>query len=209
MVSPGVPSDVADAIATHAGDTSAMAHGVVNDVMHQKYGMEGQTWRPAAAFDVLDLDPSKMSAVESSVKNLNDAIVQRKGDRSEIGAIRRDAKSVEGMVRFPDATPDMPWHADRPAIALYNTLASDGRLDSGLRDAAKAAARSVTSLVLAHKESRGFQPFDGSNYADAVGPTVHFPVKQSQVDPWAPRVSETHNPFFDATDAAAAERVIA
>ena len=208
MVSPGVPSDVADAIAKH-GDAQSMAQGVVSDVMRQKYGMDGQTWGPAAAFDVLDLDSSKMRAVETSVKTLNDAIASRKSDRGEISAIRSDAAHVRGMVRFPDATPDMPWHADRPAMALYSTLASDGRLDERLRQAAGAAAHSVASLVLAHAESRKFQPFDGSNYADAVGPTVHFPVSAKQVDPWAPHVSETHNRFFSATDAAAAERVIA
>lgn len=209
MVSPGVPSDVADAIAKNTGDANAMASGVVKDVMKQKYGMDGQTWGPAAAFNVLDLDPSKMSAVEQSVKSLNDAIVARKDDHSEIAAVRSDANAVQGMVRFHDATPDMPWHADRPAIALYTKLASDGRLDNGLRDAAKAAAQNVASLVLAHQESHSFQAFDGSNYSDAVGPTVHFPVNGKQIDPWAPHVTETHNRFFAQTDAAAAERVIA
>lgn len=209
MVSPGVPSDVADAIATSGGDVHAMANGVVKDVMRQKYGMDGQTWGPAAAFDVLDLDPQKMHSVEASVKALNDGIAARKSDRSEVAAIRADAASVEGMVRFNAATPDMPWHADRPAVALYNALAADTRLDDSLRNTAKAAAHSVSSLVLAHKESRDFQPFDGSSYADAAGPTVHFPVTPKQIDPWGPRVTETHNRFFAATDAAAAERVIA
>jgi hypothetical protein len=208
MVSPGVPSNVADAIAKHA-DAHGMAQAVVKDVMKQKYGEDWQTWNPAAAFDVLDLDPGKMQNVETSVKALNDGIAARKGNHAEISAIREDAKSVEGMVRFSEATPDMPWHADRPAIALYNTLAQDARLDDGLRNAAKAAAKNVGSLVLAHKESRDFQPFDGSNYIDAAGPTVHFPVNAKQIDPWAPRVSETHNRFFAATDAASAERVIA
>ena len=209
MVSPGVPSDVADAIAKNAGDTNAMARGVVKDVMHQKYGMAGQTWGPAAAFDVLELDASKMRNVEQSVKSLNDAIVARKGNGSEVAAVRSDAASVPGMVRFHDATPDMPWHADRPAMALYTKLAGDGRLDSGLRSAAQAAAQSVASLVVAHQESRSFAPFDGSDYGDAVGPTVHFPVNGKQIDPWAPHVTETHNRFFAVTDAAAAERVIA
>lgn len=208
MVSPGVPSDVADAIARH-GDAKSMAHGIVNDVMKQKYGADWQTWEPAAAFDVLDLEPSKMHAVETSVKTLNDAIVSRTTDRAEIAAVRSDAAKVRGMVRFPDATPDMPWHADRPAIALYNALARDGRLDSSVRNAAAAAAHDVGSLVLAHGESRSFAPFGGSNYTDAVGPTVHFPLNGKQIDPWAPHVSETHNRFFAATDAAAAERVIA
>ncbi|HET9097239.1 MAG TPA: hypothetical protein VFN37_11285, partial [Candidatus Baltobacteraceae bacterium] len=209
MVSPGVPSDVADAIAKNVGDPNAIARGVVHDVMHQKYGMDGQTWGPAAAFDVLDLNAAKIREVESAVKALNDGIAARKNDRTEISAVREDASNVQGMVRFNAATPDMPWHADRPAIALYGALASDSRLDAGLRSAAKAAAQSVASLVLAHQESRDFQPFDGSGYADAAGPTVHFPVNASQIDPWAPHVSETHNRFFAATDAAAAERVIA
>jgi hypothetical protein len=208
MVSPGVPTNVADAIAKHA-DAKGMAGAVVSDVMRQKYGEDWQTWKPAAAFDVLDLDPAKMRSVEASVKNLNDAIAAHKGDASQVAAIRDDAKSVEGMVRFHDATPDMPWHADRPAISLYNALANDSRLDAGVRSAAKTAAANVSSIVLAHKESRDFQPFDGSSYADAAGPTVHFPVNAKQIDPWAPHVSETHNRFFDATDAASAERVIA
>ncbi len=208
MVSPGVPSNVADAIAKH-GDARGMGKAVVDDVMHQKYGAEGETWGPAAAFDVLDLDAAKIRNVETSVKALNDGIAARKHDKSEVGAIRQDAKSVQGMVRFSEATPDMPWHADRPAVALYDTLASDGRLDPALRKAAKTAANSVASLVVAHKESRDFQPFDGNSYADAVGPTVHFPVNAAQVDPWAPHVTETHNRFFAATDAADAERVIA
>lgn len=208
MVSPGVPSNVADAIAKHSG-ASGMAKAVVSDVMRQKYGADWQTWNPAAAFDVLDLDSTKMQGVEASVKSLNDDIAARKGNRSEVAAIRQDAKSVEGMVRFPEATKDMPWHADRPAVALYDTLANDSRLDDALRNDAKSAAHSVASIVLAHKESRDFEPFDGSNYADAVGPTVHFPVNAKQIDPWAPHVSETHNRFFAATDAAAAEGVIA
>jgi hypothetical protein len=208
MVSPGVPSDVADAIANHS-DARGMANAIVSDVMRQKYGEDWQTWNPAAAFDVLDLDPQKIAAVETSVKALNDDIAARKGNSSEVDVIREDAKSVEGMVRFPEATPDMPWHADRPAISLYNTLANDSRLDPEVRTAAKSAAQSVASLVLAHKESRDFEPFGGSNYGDAAGPTVHFPVNGKQVDPWAPHLSETHNRFFVATDAASAERVIA
>jgi len=209
MVSPGVPSDVADAIAKNPSDPKAMGHALVKDVMHQKYGVDGQTWGPAAAFDVLDLSKVKISDVEAAAKKLNDAIAARKNDHAEVKAIREDAASVQGMVRFPEATPDMPWHADRPAIALYNTLANDSRLDDGLRSAAKTAAQSVGSLIVAHAESHDFQPFDGSDYSDAVGPTVHFPVKASQIDPWGPKVTETHNHFFAQTDAAAAERVIA
>ncbi len=209
MVSPGVPSDVADAIANHQTGARAMGSAIVNDVMHQKYGAGEKTWGPAAAFDVLDLDRKKMHAIESSVKALNDAITASKSHRREVSAIREDAKAINGMVRFPQATPNMPWHADRPAIALYDTLASDGRLDPALREAAKNASNAVSGIVVAHKESGSFEPFGGSDYTDAVGPTVHFPVKPAQIDPWAPKISETHNRFFNETDAAAAERVIA
>lgn len=209
MVSPGIPSNVADAIAKHTNDANAMARGVVNDVMSYRYGSFGMTWRPAAAFDVLDVSRAKMRGVESSVKALNDAIVARGGDVREISEIRADGKKNPGMARIPDATPDMPWHADRPALATYNTIANDATLDPQLRGAAAKAAAAVGDLVLAHGESTHFAPFDGSGYADAAGPTVHFPVNAKQVDPWAPRISETHNRFFAETDAAAAERVIA
>jgi hypothetical protein len=113
------------------------------------------------------------------------------------------------MVRFSDATPDMPWHADRPALALYAKIASDDRLDAQLRGAAAGAASSIRAIVTAHAESSSFEPFGGSDYRDAAGPTVHFPVTKPSVDPWAPRVTETHNRFFTETDAAAAERVLA
>lgn len=209
MVSPGVPSNVADAIARHTGDPKAMGEGVVRDVMHQKYGEGGATWGPAAAFDVLDLDPAKMRGIETAVKALDDGIAAQRGNAGAVAALRDDTKSVRGMVRFHDATPDMPWHADRPAIALYDTIARDDRLDSSLRRDAAAAERAVTNIVIAHGESKRFAPFDGSSYADAAGPTTHFPVNAKQIDPWAPSVSETHNRFFNETDAAAAERVVA
>jgi hypothetical protein len=209
MVSPGVPSNVADAIAKNPDDPQAMGNALVGDVMRQKYGAGGDTWGPAAAFDVLDLDRAKMRNVEHSVKTLNDAIAQHRGDAATIDALRHDAKSVRGMVRFHDATPDMPWHADRPAIKLYDTIANDSRLDPALRRDAAQAEKAVSDIVIAHKESRRFEPFNGSAYSDAAGPTTHFPITPGQVDPWAPSVSETNNRFFNETDAASAERVIA
>ncbi|MGH7736674.1 MAG: hypothetical protein ACREMP_02210 [Candidatus Tyrphobacter sp.] len=209
MVAPGVPTNAAEAIAAHAGDPRAMGAALVGDVMHARYGFDGVSWGPAAAFDVLDLDRSKMCAVEASVKRLDDDIAASGGDRAAVDALRDDARAVPGMVRFRGAPPDMPWHADRPAIELYDTIARDDRLDAGLRTDAAAAASSVDDLVVAHEESRSFGPFGGRSYADAVGPTTHFPVSAAQVDPWAPKISETHNRFFDETDAAAAEGVIA
>jgi hypothetical protein len=209
MVSPGVPSNVADAVAKNVGDPQAMGAAVVRDVMEQNYGSGAFAWKPAAAFDVLDLDPQKRAAVERSVKAFNDAVASCSADSATAATLRDDARSVHGMVRFSDATPDMPWHADRPALALYAKIASDGRLDTRLRAAAADAGTSVRALVSAHAESASFEPFGGSDYRDAIGPTVHFPVTKRSVDPWAPRITETHNTFFTETDAAAAERVLA
>jgi len=209
MLSPGVPSQVANAIEKHIDDPSAMAKSVVNGVMRFKYGADFEKYGPAAAFDVLDVSHGKISAVERDVKNLNDALATAGAKASTRAVIREDAKEVDGMVRFPQATPDMPWHADRPAIALYDTLARDARLDKQLRDLAAAAETSVKNVVLAHKESRDFAPFDHASYDDAAGPTVHFAVKAGQLDPWAPRITETQNRFYSETDAAKMERVIA
>ena len=79
------------------------------------------------------------------------------------------------MVRFPQSA-GLPWHADRPALELYGTFASDGRLPEAVRGAARNAASAVAATVLAHRESGGFEPFDGADYSNAAGPTVHFPV---------------------------------
>jgi len=191
MLSPGVPTGIADAIARDTSDPSAMAKQIVNGAMR-----EGT----AAAFDVLDCTPGKIANAERTIKALNDAVAADTGDRAEI---RRDVASVDGMVRFSDATPDMPWHADRPAIAVYGAIASDAKLPAQLRELARCAAGATQALVLAHKESRGFGPFDGSGYTDAVGPTIHAPLSAKQIDPWASHgISETHNAFYDAVDQA-------
>lgn len=209
MVSPGVPSSVADAVAKNLGDPNAVGAAVVADVMEQSYGGGSFAWKPAAAFDVLDLDPRKREAVERSVKAFNDAVAARASDRAAVRSLRDDARSIRGMVRFSEATPDMPWHADRPAIALYSKISADDRLDPQLRATAADAAQSIRALITAHAESASFEPFGGSDYRDAIGPTVHFPVTKRSIDPWAPRIAETRNTFFTETDAAAAERVLA
>ena len=207
MLSPGTPSSVAHAIAQHVDDPAAMANAVVKNVMDYKYGAGGETWGPAACFDVLDLSAPKWSAVETSVKRFNDTLSS--SNKNTDKAIRQDTQSIDGMVRFRDATPDMPWHADRPAIALYNAIAKDGRVDGSLRALAAAAASSISSTVLAHAESSDFAPFGDSNYTDAAGPTVHAPVNSSQIDPWAPNLSETANTFYKDVDQSAFARAIA
>ena len=45
------------------------------------------------------------------------------------------------MVRFTRQA--LPWHADRPAVALYDAFASDGRLPDALRADAAAASSAV------------------------------------------------------------------
>ena len=198
MISPGVPTTVADEIVRANGDATTMARSVVNDAMRAG---------TAAAFDVLDLDPAKISRAEDAIKRFNDDAAGLREDQR--ASLRSDVRSVDGMVRFSEATPDMPWHADRPAIALYGTVASDAALPQQLRADAKASADAVRALVLAHKESRGYGPFDGSSYSDAVGPTVHAPVTTKQIDPWAPQISETNNAFYGAVDQAKFVRAIA
>lgn len=212
MLAPGVPSTVAHDIAAHAGDPEAAARSMVRDVMGTKYGIGDdpeERFGPAAAFDVLDLDPEKMARAEAAIKRFNDDVSRAaSADHGVRDAIRDDARSVEGMVRFPGSD-GLPWHADRPAIALYSTIASDARLSRNVRDDARAAAAGVSDLVLAHKESHGFEPFGGSDYSDAAGPTVHVPVKRSQVDPWAPDMSETNNAFYKGVDQDKFTRVVA
>jgi hypothetical protein len=208
MLSPGVPTAVADAIARNVNDPHAMATGVVNTVMRTRSETpDGESFGTAAAFDVLDCSPEKVANAERAIKIFNDAVASDATDRL---AIRRDVASVDGMVRFSDATPDMPWHADRPAIAVYSTIASDASLPAQLRGDARAAADATRALVMAHKESRGFDPFDGSSYADAEGPTIHAPLARKQIDPWASRgISETNNAFYDTVDQAKFVRAVA
>jgi hypothetical protein len=202
MLAPGAPSNVAHAIASNASDPKAMAKAVVSDVMRTKYDAgDFGGFGPAAAFDVLDLDPSKIAKAEGAIKRFNDDVVDAGSGAGVRNAVRADVRSVDGMARFPEATPDMPWRADRPAIAVYNAVASDTRLSAALRDDAKAAAESVGNLVLAHRESKSFDAFGGADYSDAAGPTLHLPTKPSQVDPWAANgISETGNAFYKAVD---------
>jgi len=156
---------------------------------------------PAAAFDVLDLDPAKIRNAEESIKRLNDDVAGAAADRDALSAIRQDVRAIDGMARFPQATGDMPWRADRPAIAVYDAIASDGRLTSPLRSDAAAARDAVNDLVLAHRESDEFEPFGGADYSDAAGPTVHLPTTRRQIDPWAAAgVVETDNDFYKNVD---------
>ena len=207
MLAPGTPTSVAEDIANHIDDPAAMAKAVVKDTMSTKYGIGGETYKPAAAMDVLDLSPTKIATMRDAVKALDQALTSdvRSGDAAR-AAVLDDAKSVDGMVRFDQG--NLPWHADRPAIALYDTFAADTRLSNDVRSAAATASSAVGDLVLAHAESHGFAPFDGADYRDAVGPTVHFATTPRQLDPWAPAISETHTAFYKEVGAPKLDRAL-
>ncbi len=174
-----------------------MAKAVVGDVMRTNYDAgDFGGFRPAAAFDVLDLDPAKIRLAKSSIKRLNDDVAAR-AEISEVRrAVREDARAIDGMVRSPIGGRGLPWHADRPAIAFYDTLASDGRLDQVLRGDARAASDAVGDLVLAHRESGDFEPFGDADYSDAAGPTIHLPTSHWQIDPWASRRRQRNRQRF-------------
>lgn len=199
MLAPGVPTTVASSIAGNLDDPTAMAQAVVAATMGARYGMGPEVIAPAAAFSVLDTSPEAMAQVRQAVKRLDDdvaAAVTR--DASLAPHVRADERAVHGMARCEKST--LPWRADRPAIALYDKLAADARLPQAIRDDARAASNAVRHAVLAHRESRSFAPYGGIDYHDAVGPTVHAPLKPNQIDPWAPEVSETANAFWKAID---------
>ncbi|MDQ2858204.1 MAG: hypothetical protein M3R53_06085 [Candidatus Eremiobacteraeota bacterium] len=207
MLAPGVPTSVAHDIAAHMDDASAMAAGVVNRTMDTEYG-GANGFGPAAAFDVIDLDPGKTAAVQTAVKALDAEIVAGAAQRTQRTALRQDARAIDGMVRFPEGK-TLPWRADRPALALYQTFAEDGRLSSSLRTAAQTARDAIADTVLAHRESDDFAPFNDADYSNAYGPTIHFPVTPKQVDPWAPQISETDNAFYKSVGEAGVAKVVA
>jgi hypothetical protein len=200
MLAPGVPTSVAHDIAAHASDPVKMAEAIVATTMNATYGPRDDGFAPAAAFDVIDLDPAKMKTVRDSVTALDSALVDAAQHRTQRAAIREDARAIDGMVRFPEGK-SMPWRADRPAIALYDTFAQDGRLDTSVRTAAANARDAIASTVLAHRESDDFVPFNDADYSNAYGPTIHFPVTPKQIDSWAPQISETDNDFYKSVGA--------
>ncbi len=210
MLAPGVPTGVAHDIAANIGKPGDMARAVVETTMNTVYGPSARDgFAPAAAFDVLDLAPQKIATVERSVAALDAALVRAaRTSPSARTAIRQDARAIDGMVRFP-AGKALPWRADRPAVALYDTLAQDGRLGNDVRAAAGTARDAIAATVLAHREVADYAPFDDADYSDAFGPTIHFPVSRNQVDPWAPKISETDNAFYGAVGATDLAKVIA
>ncbi|MGA3037398.1 MAG: hypothetical protein ABSE64_07905 [Vulcanimicrobiaceae bacterium] len=200
MIAPGVPTTVASAIAQHLDDPQAMAQGIVTATMAARYAIGGEVYAPADSFSVLDTSPEKSAQIRTTVKALDDDLAAAlKGNPTLAQHVRADERSVPGMARGEKAS--LPWRADRPAIALYDKLASDARLPQNVRDDARAASDAVHDSVLAHRESRAFAPYGGASYSDAVGPTVHAPIRESQIDPWVPQMTETANAFWKGVDA--------
>ena len=194
MLAPGVPTSVAEAIVRHPNDPATMAKAVVRDVMSHRYLSPEGAYAPAAAFDVIDCDPAKAGAMRSAIRTFDGALARAaRADTAVRDAALDDARAVDGMTRFTDQA--LPWHADRPAVALYDTFAGDDQLPKNVRRDAAQAAAAVRDTVLAHAERRDFGPFGGADYRDAAGPTVHFATSPAERDPWAPEVSETHTAF--------------
>ena len=209
MLAPGVPTGVAHDIAHNLGRPAEMARSVVETTMTTTYGPKRDGFGPAAAFDVIDLSPEKTAKVAKTVAALDAALVGAvRSDRSARTAIREDARAIDGMARFPEGK-GTPWRADRPAIALYQTLSEDGRLSADVRTAALAARDAIADTVLAHRESDDFAPFNHADFSDAYGPTVHFPISRAQIDAWAPQISETDNAFYKSVGAADLTKVVA
>jgi hypothetical protein len=200
MLAPGVPTTVASAIAQHLDDPQRMAQSVVSATMNARYLIGGEAFAPAAAFSVVDTSPEKMAQIRSAVKTLDDDLAAAISKSPSLAPhVRGDERAIHGMARAENAS--LPWRADRPAIALYDKLTSDARLPQNVRDDAHAASGAIRSAVLAHRESREFAPYGGVSYSDAAGPTVHAPIRENQIDPWAPQMTETANAFWKEVDA--------
>ena len=209
MLAPGVPTAVAHDIAANLNDPHQMARDVVETTMTTTYGLRARDgFAPAGAFDVFGLSAQKIAMVETTVAALDASLTSAAKNRMARAAIREDARAIDGMVRFPEGK-QLPWRADRPAIALYETLAQDGRLPSGVRTAATAARNAIAATVLAHRETDDYAPFDDADYSNAYGPTVHFPIGRNQIDPWAPQMSETDNAFYNIVGAADLTKALA
>jgi hypothetical protein len=89
MLAPGVPTQVAHDIAAHENDPAAMAKSVVDTTMNESYGPPGDGFAPAAAFDVIDLDPVKNG---SGPKRRKDSRRGAREGRSRSGYARGDSR---------------------------------------------------------------------------------------------------------------------
>ena len=185
-----------------------MARTVVADVMRTKYDAgDFGGFGPAAAFDVLDLDPAKIARAEAAIRRFNDDAVAGAAMRRSRGLARgRGCDRRHGALSASDQRHALarrpPGHRrvrhDRERRAARRPLRADAAARAAVRD-----------LVLAHRESADFGAFGGADYSDAAGPTLHLPRVRQQIDPWAASgVSETGNAFYKNVDEDEMTRVL-
>lgn len=194
-IAPGVPAELLHDIAANVDNPQKMARDVVNRVMDTAYlqtdnADDSLRYHPAANFMVLDLQSSKIMALKRQQIELNRKIIADANRVPGFGkAVLSDVNAVQGMERDqPNVL--TPWRADRPAMEVYLMLSRDQRLPHDVRKSALALAQRISDIILFHRESSNTKGFD-ADYRDAIGPTVHFPTRQIDIDPDAPAICET------------------
>ena len=108
MLAPGVPTQVARAIAHDAGDPTRMAREVVATTMNCRYPSEDGGYGPAAAFSVLDTSPEMIATVRAAVKALDTALTGAIAANPKIAPhiLAGDERAVTGMARCEDKQDD-------------------------------------------------------------------------------------------------------
>jgi len=126
MLAAGVPTASTHDIA-HINAPDKMATDVPDTTMDTNYATREDGFAPAAAFDLIDLEPKKTVAVHSAVVTLNAALVTNSSDSAARTTICQEANSIDGMVRFPKAKRSRGARLYRPSqctIRLRTTTAS-------------------------------------------------------------------------------------
>jgi hypothetical protein len=210
MSSTDMAGAIADGIALHAQEHPDDAGRGIDGVIANQCLMSTLGFADALSQDgvkYLAASPETMlapgtptSVAEDIAKHIDDPDAMAK-------AVVKDTMSTKygmgGATYKPTAAMDV-LDLDPKKIATVRDAVKtlDHTLTSEVRSAATAASKAVGDLVLAHAESKGFEPFGGADYRDAVGPTVHFATDPKQLDPWAPKISETHTGFYKEVGAA-------
>ncbi len=206
MLSPGVPTGVADAIARNINDPSAWRTAWSETVMRARYATPSvnRSERPRhSTCSIVRRTRSQMQ--NAAIKAFNDAAGADTPTAARSAATSPRSRAWCAFLtqrRTCHGTPiarrsrcTMPSLQTPTCRRAYATMRAPQPMHARARDGAQ--------------ESRRFGPFDGSSYADAVGPTIHAPLSAKQLDPWAPKISETNNAFYDAVDQAKFVRAVA
>jgi hypothetical protein len=105
MLAPGTPTSVAEDIAKNIDDPAAMAKAILKDTMSTKYGLGGETYRPAAAMDVLDseFDQDRDDArCRQGARWRPDRRGPHQRFSASRGARRREVGRRDGPLKAPD-----------------------------------------------------------------------------------------------------------